>query len=81
MMRLSKNTYPAKKAGFFCIICCMKNIKILKKVGLVAVGIIAIIVLIVIVKYFLARRPYYFAGTLETTKVILSHLIFLMFLL
>ncbi len=50
----------------------MKNIKILKKVGLVAVGIIAIIVLIVIVKYFLARRPYYFAGTLETTKVILS---------
>ena len=50
----------------------MKNAKLVKKLGLVVIGIFAIIAVIIVVKYFVAKKPYYFAGTLETTKVVLS---------
>ena len=50
----------------------MKNAKLVKKLGLAVIGIFAIIAVIIVVKYFVAKKPYYFAGTLETTKVVLS---------
>lgn len=50
----------------------MKNAKVIKNFGLVVIGIFAIIAVIIVVKYFVAKKPYYFAGTLETTKVVLS---------
>lgn len=50
----------------------MKNKKWIKIFIVSAIVIIAIVVGIVVAKYIFARRPFYYAGTLETTKVIVS---------
>lgn len=51
---------------------CMKNKKWIKVFIVSAIVAIAIVICIVVIKYFVARRPFYYAGTLETTKVIIS---------
>lgn len=50
----------------------MKNKKLIKIFIVSAIVIIAIVVGIVVAKYIFARRPFYYAGTLETTKVVVS---------
>ena len=51
---------------------CMKNKKWIKIFIVSAIVAIAIVICVVAIKYFVARRPFYYAGTLETTKVIIS---------
>ena len=51
---------------------CMKNKKWIKVFIVSAIVAIAIVICVVVIKYFVARRPFYYAGTLETTKVVIS---------
>ena len=50
----------------------MKNKKWIKVFIVSAIVAIAIVICVVVIKYFVARRPFYYAGTLETTKVVIS---------
>ena len=50
----------------------MKNLKLFKGFAVATIIVVAIVVGVVVIKYFVARRPFYYAGTLETTKVLVS---------
>lgn len=67
-----KNSYPTNSVGFFCIIFGMKKYQTKKIIaGVVSLGLI-IVVAIVFINRFVQNRVFYYAGTLETTKVVLS---------
>ena len=51
---------------------CMKNKKWIKIFVASVVAVIAIVIGVVAIRYFIAQRPFYYAGTLETTKVVVS---------
>lgn len=51
---------------------CMKNKKIVKFFVGVVVVVVAVAIVAVVIKHFVARRPFYYAGTLETTNVVVS---------
>lgn len=67
----TKNSYPTKSEMFSGIIYGM-NAKWKKVFFISVVGAVIAVVVIVIVNYFIARRPFVYAGTLETTKVMIS---------
>ncbi len=50
----------------------MKNARFKKIFVVSALIVLFVAVAVVVMNYFLGRRPFYYAGTLETTKVILS---------
>ncbi len=50
----------------------MKNVKLHKNLVWITIIVIVIIIAIVVIKHFVERRPFFYAGTLETTKVVLS---------
>ena len=50
----------------------MKNKKWIKIFVVCAVVLLGFAVGVIVVRYFLARRPFYYAGTLETTNVVVS---------
>lgn len=50
----------------------MKKLKSFKIFVVSFIGAIAVVAMIGVVKYFVARRSFYYAGTLETTKVVVS---------
>lgn len=50
----------------------MKNKKLIKIFVICVVVLVGFIVGVVVARYWIARRPFYYAGTLETTKVVIS---------
>ena len=50
----------------------MKNKKLIKIFVVLAIVVIVGVAGVVAVKYFFAQRPFFYAGTLETTKILIS---------
>ncbi len=68
----TKEFIPGELPGFFWHNLGMNNDKI-KKIFLISASVVMVVVIgILVARYFIARRPFYYAGTLETTRVIIS---------